>query len=309
MGWSRRSVLAGSASMLAAPALGQSAAEPEKRDFVDYFSFIGSDAEGSVYLAHDNARGQTGANFSAGHWIMMWSEGQGIVPILGSQHYPNPGKVLRSIPDSEHFQFRGSIAEGTRMISASNGIDMSIGGLKPILRHRAPDNDFWIGAAPATLKWRHRTLHGRVIFEYIVREGFDSFTSDIGDNWKNFNGLYLLTEDGRDVYVRYHEKEVPGMPRESGMATIEQDGVMSDIDFRITESVGVDFRAYRWPTKWVVDFTHNGARWRLVSETMFRQMVADWEWGGFAMSIITGELAKTDGTARRTFKGWAELLI
>jgi hypothetical protein len=195
------------------------------------------------------------------------------------------------------------------MVSASNGIDMEMGGLEPILRHQLPDNDFWIGAAPATMKWRGRTLEGRVIFEFIARRGFNSFTSDIGDNWRNFNGLYLLTEDGRDIYVRYHEKLTPGVPRESGMATVERDGVMSDIDFRITASRAVDSRTYRWPTNWAVDFTYNGSRWTLSGETLFLEMVADWNWGGFAMSIISGELSKADGSGRQRFKGWAELLI
>jgi hypothetical protein len=305
----RRILLAGSATALAAPAFGQAASEPEKRYHSDYFSFIGSDAQGAVYLAHDNNRGQTGEKFFADHWIMMWADGQGVVPIVGSAHYPNPGKLLEYIPDSENFQFRGSIAGGMRMMSASNDIDMTVGGLTPILRRQQPDNDYWIGAAPATMKWKGRTLQGRVIFEFIARKGYNRFTSDFGSNWNNFNGLYLLTDDGKDIYLRYHDKVTPGVPRESGMATLERDGVMSDIYFKITESRAVDYRTYRWPTRWAVDFTHNGARWKLTGETKALELVADWEKGGFAMSVISGEVAKADGSGRRAFKGWAELLI
>ncbi len=305
----RRSLLAGASLAVAAPALAQTAAEPEKRYHSDYFSFIGSDARGTVYLAHDNNRGQTGDRFFADHWIMMWAEGEGVVPIVGSAHYPNPGRVLETIPDSDNFQFRGTIAGGIRMTSASNDVDMSVEGLKPILRRQKPDDDYWIGAAPATMRWKGRTLAGRVIFEFIARKGYNRFTSDFGANWSNFNGLYLLTDDGRDVYLRYHEKVRPDTPRESGMATIEQDGVLSDIAFRITESRAVENRSYRWPTKWDVDFAHNGARWKLTGETEALEMVADWERGGFAMSVIRGEIAKADGSGRRRFKGWAELLI
>jgi hypothetical protein len=304
----RRDLLAGAMVAATTPPFGQ-AAEPEKRYHSDYFSFIGSDAQGTVYLAHDNNRGQTGDAFFADHWIMMWAEGEGVVPIVGSAHYPNPGKVLEFIPDSENFQFRGTIAGGIRMMSASNGIDMTVEGLTPILRRQKPDDDYWIGAAQATMTWKGRTLNGRVIFEFIARKGYNRFTSDFGANWSNFNGLYLITDDGRDLYLRYHEKNRPGVPRESGMATIERDGVLSEIDFRITESRPHENRTYRWPTKWSVDFTHNGARWTLTGETKALEIVADWDKGGFAMSVISGELARADGSGRRTFKGWGELLI
>ncbi len=305
----RRNMLAGSMMAFTVRGFGQTVPEPEKRYHSDYFSFIGSDAEGTVYLAHDNNRGQTGDQFFADHWIMMWAEGQGVVPIIGSAHYPNPGKVLEHIPDSENFQFRGSIAGGMRMMSASNDIDMTVDGLKPILRRQQPDNDYWIGAAPATLKWKGRTLQGRVIFEFIARKGYNRFTSDFGANWNNFNGLYLLTDDSKDIYLRYHEKITPGAPRESGMTTMEKEGVLTEIDFRIADSRAVANRSYRWPTKWAAGFVHNGARWRLTAETKALEEVADWTTGGFAMSIVHGEVVKAEGSGRRTFKGWAELLI
>jgi len=300
----RRSILMSAAAVLAsAPA---ALADEMKRYHSDYFSFVGSDAQGSVYLAHDNNRGQTGERFFADHWIMMWAEGQGVVPIVGSAHYPNPGRVLETIPDSDNFHFRGTVAGGMRMLSASNDIDMTVEGVKPILRRRTSDSDHWVGAAPATMLWRGRTLKGRVIFEFIARTGYNRFTSDFSANWNNFNGLYLLTDDDRDIYIRYHERVQPG---ERGMATMDGEGELSDIDFRIVESRAVENRLYRWPTRWDVRFTHQGSRWRLAAETMALEAVADWEKGGFAMSVVKGEVVRADGTGRRAFKGWAELLI
>ncbi|MBY0363335.1 MAG: hypothetical protein K2X45_15640 [Phreatobacter sp.] len=304
----RRQVLLAATGLVASvPTLAW--AEVTRRYHSDYFSFVGSDAQGTVYLAHDNNRGQTGERFFADHWIAMFAEGQGVVPVAGSAHYPNPDRILETIPDSEHFQFRGTVAGGMRMVSVTNDIDMAVEGLAPILRRQTPDNDYWIGAASATMRWKGRELRGRVIFEFIARTGFNRFTSDFGANWNNFNGLYLWTEDNRDIYLRYHDRAQPGVPRESGMTTVDGAGVLSDIDFRIRDSRPVLDRPYRWPTLWQVGFTHRGAAWQLEAETVALDEVADWRTGGFAMAVIRGTLARSDGSARRSFKGWAELLI
>jgi hypothetical protein len=304
----RRHFLAVGAGAAAAWLLPASADET-KRYHSDYFSFVGSDTSGSVYLAHDNNRGQTGEQFFADHWIMMYAEGQGVVPIIGSAHYPNPSKVLETIPDSAHFQFRGTISGGMRMVSAVNDIDMSVEGLTPILRRQTPGDDYWIGAAPATMRWKGRQLTGRVLFEFIARTGYNRFTSDFGASWSNFNGLYLMMDDSRDLYLRYHERMQPGVPRESGMATFDGEGVLSDIDFIILDSRATADRRYRWPTRWQARFTHRGARWTLQAGTDALEEVADWTTGGFAMSVVSGEVSRIDGSGRRRFKGWAELLI
>ena len=284
-------------------------AEVTKRYHSDYFSFVGSDAEGSVYLAHDNNRGQTGDQFFADHWIMMYAEGTGIVPIVGSAHYPNPGRELLVMPDSEHFRFRGTIESGLHMSSATNGIELSVDRLVPVLRRQTEDRDYWIGAAPATMRWRGRTLKGRVLFEFIAQTGYNRFTSDFGANWSNFNGLYLMTDDHQDLYIRYHERIQPGTPRESGMATFEGAGVLSAIRFSIKEMQALVDRDYRWPTRWEVGFTHAGGQWQLEASTVHLEAVADWTKGGFAMSVIEGEVRRSDGSGRRRLKGWAELLI
>jgi hypothetical protein len=304
----RRQLMAAGASVAASWPL-PIRADEIRRYHSDYFSFVGADAQGAVYLAHDNNRGQTGDRFFADHWIMMYAQGQGVVPIVGSAHYPNPGKILETIPDSAHFQFRGTVGGGMRMVSAVNDIDMAVEGLTPILRRQTPGNDYWIGAASATLRWKGRQLAGRVIFEFIARTGYNRFTSDFGANWSNFNGLYLLTEDGRDLYLRYHERVQPGTPRESGMATFDGEGTLSDIAFAIDESRPTPDRTYRWPTRWQAGFSHRGTLWTLHATTDALEEVADWKTGGFAMSVVSGEVVRADGSGRRRFKGWAELLI
>lgn len=291
----RRAMMAAGASFAAAPSWPAARADEIRRYHSDYFSFIGSDAMGTVYLAHDNNRGQTGGQFFADHWIFMYADGQGVVPVHGSAHYANPGKVLETIPDSEHFRFRGSIAGGMTMSSPSNELELKVDGLKPVLRRQVTDSDYWIGAADAVMVWKGRSLRGRVIFEFIARTGYNRFTSDFSANWKNFNGLYLMTDNGRDIYIRHHEKVQPDAPRDSGMATLGGDGALTAIDFAIRESRAATDRSYHWPLKWRIEFSHLDQRWRLEAETIALEEVADWQTGGFAMSIIRGEVVRSDG--------------
>ncbi len=89
----RHALQAGSGLISLMPTFGW--ANVPKRYHSDYFSFVGSDRLGSVYLAHDNNRGQTGDAFFADHWVMMYAEGQGVVPIIGSAHYPILARSLR----------------------------------------------------------------------------------------------------------------------------------------------------------------------------------------------------------------------
>lgn len=308
-GINRRAFVVSAGALLAGFDPPRAGAEELKRYHSDYFSFVGSDAAGSVYLAHDNNRGQTGAQFFADHWIFMYAEGSGIVPVIGSAHYPNPGKILASIPDSEQFQFEGSLSSGMRVRSASNDIDLSVEPLTPILRRQQPGNDTWIGAAAAVLRWKGRTLQGRVIFEFIARTGFNRFTSDFGANWNNFNGLYLRGVEGGDLYLRHHEKVQADTPRDSGMSTIGGTGVFESINFEVLESREVKDRTYRWPQTWRVDFKHLGANWRLEASTHALEEIADWKTGGFAMSIVKGRATRADGTMTVSVEGMAELLI
>lgn len=99
----RRGFMASAGAMFAELEARADSGEIEKRYHSDYFSFVGSDAEGTVYLAHDNNRGQTGEEFFADHWIFMYAENRGVVPVLGSAHYPNPNKCSIISPTQSTF--------------------------------------------------------------------------------------------------------------------------------------------------------------------------------------------------------------
>jgi hypothetical protein len=281
--------------------------------FSDYFSFVGRDNKGYVYLAHDNNRGRTGDDHFADHWIAMYDEATGWVDVKGSAHYPNPGKVLATIPDSQFFQFKGTSTSGIELASAQNEMRWTIGALSPVLKRESADGIFWIGAAPSTLTWKGRTLEGRVLFEYLQRHNANRFTSGFGGGtFQNFNGLYLMTSEGRDFYVHFHERQGGSdlTGKLVGCATWGTPAPIDSIDFKITETAAIPYRTtYRWPIAWRVGFDHGGKRYVLDLVTAERLLVADWETGGFAMSVVSGVISATDGSARTPVVGWGELII
>jgi hypothetical protein len=54
---------------------------------------------------------------------------------------------------------------------------------------------------------KDRTLKGRVIVEYLQRHNWNRFVADFAANWRNFNGLYLMTDGDADFYMHYHERD------------------------------------------------------------------------------------------------------
>ncbi len=279
--------------------------------YSDYYSFVGRDEKGYVYLAHDNNRGRTGEQYYADQWIAMFDEARGWIDVTGSAHYPNPQRALDWIPPSDHFRFSGKPETGVIMVGDTSAMRKTVEPLPRTLYRENADGIFWVGGAPATLEWKGRTLKGRVVFEYLQRHNWNRFTADFGRNWQNFNGLYLLTDTGHDYYVHYHERQGGSdlNGKLVGLASWSTPAPVTDLEFKISQSVAVDYRTYRWPDRWQVDFGHAGKRWRLELATEHRRLIADGESGGFAMSVVKGTIADRDGTDRFGVVGWGELLI
>jgi hypothetical protein len=279
--------------------------------FSDYFSFVGRDKDGWVYFAIDNNRGRDGDAFQADHFIVMYDERTGWVELTGSQHYDNTEKLLERIPDSAYFSFRGSLETGTIMQSAVNGMRMTVAPLPRTLYRENADGIFWLGGAPATLDWIGRRLEGRVIVEYLQRHNWNRFTADFTANWRNFNGLYLLTDTGADFYMHSHERQGGSdlNGRLVGFASWATPAPVTELDFKVTRSEPADGGKYKWPTAWQVDFAHAGRAYRLVLERREQAHIAHWDTGGFAMTVAAGTIAARDGSERHGVVGWAELLI
>jgi hypothetical protein len=312
---SRRRVLQLAPALLwSTPAFAEgarSAPESAVAYYSDYYSFVGRDAKGHIYLALDTNRGRDHESYQANHFVVMYDEATGWVDLKGNIVYPNPGKVLDGLPASEHFSFEGRAATGTVITGREGGLRLTVEPLPETLKRQNPDGVFWIGGAPAVLEWNGRRFEGRAIFEYLQRNNFNYFTAKSDRSWRNFNGLYLMTEDGRDFYVHAHERQGGSdlTGRLVGMASWGMPAPVGKLDFRVVETATVPYRTYRWPIAWKVGFEHEGVAYVLDLYTAERKLCGDWETGGFAMSVARGTIISAD--ARRTSRvaGWAELLI
>ncbi len=289
----------------------RSSPEPAVAYYSDYYSFVGRDAKGHVYLALDTNRGRDRDSYQANHFVAMYDEATGWVDLKGNVVYPNPGKVLDGLPASEHFSFEGRAATGTVITGREGGLKLTVDPLPETLKRQNADGIFWIGGAPAALEWSGRRLEGRVIFEYLQRNNFNYFTGKSDRSWRNFNGLYLMTEDGRDFYMHSHERQGGSdlTGRLVGIATWGTAAPVSKLVFRIVETAAVPYRSYRWPIAWSVAFEHEGVSYVLELFTAERKLSGDWETGGFAMSVVSGTIAAADGSRKMNVVGWAELLI
>jgi len=289
----------------------QSQAGPAVAYYSDYYSFVGRDAKGHVYLALDTNRGRDHNSYQANHFVAMYDEATGWVDLKGNVVYPNPGKVLDGLPSSEHFSFEGRAATGTVIKGHEGGLRLTVEPLPATLKRQNADGIFWIGGAPAVLEWNGRRLVGRVIFEYLQRNNFNYFTAKSDRSWRNFNGLYLMTEDGRDFYMHSHERQGGSdlTGRLVGMASWGTAAPVTNLTFRIVETAAVPYRTYRWPIAWSVGFEHERIAYVLDLYTAERKLSGDWETGGFAMSVALGTITSSDASRRMKVAGWAELLI
>lgn len=316
---SRRTLLTGAAATLAVPTGFGALANDETplRYHSDYISFVGRDAKGAVYFALDTNRGRAGDTFQAEHFVVGYADGEGFLNLKKTGLYENKPKELIGIPSSEFFQFEGTARRGLMVRSPVNQLELAI---KPIPRTldiaTVNDGFYWVGATPATMKLNGRRIEGRVIFEALAFDRWNRFVRNYSRPWKNFNGLYLMTDDGHDFYV--HSVDWSGTLKKpgwlAGLATWGGPAPISNIDFQITRYDAAKTREgryarFNWPFAWKTGFDYAGARYELVLTTRERGLNWIWSTNGFEMSIVDGEIRDTKSGTVRKVTGWGELLL
>jgi len=275
----------------------------------DYFSFIGADDKGHVAFAMDNDRSRNGSEFTADAHVVLHDEHLGWIAVSGAGSYENTKKELLRIPDSPNFKFYGDVNNGVILDSPHNGLKLSVAPMIERLSRPGIESVFSLGSAEATLKWRDRTIRGRVIYEYIFKKNLSPWYSLFsGLFYTDFQGLYLMTEDGGDFYFRASKGEAWSELGENVLGFQVLGGnseVLKDLHIEVLER-SYAFGFYRWPKTWRVSWRCKKGAGTLSAQVVDQITVTNWLIGGFAMGIVTGELSY-DGTVRPIY-GLAELI-
>lgn len=281
--------------------------------YSDYFSFIGRDQSGFVAFALDNNRGVDGGAYQAEHFGVLYSQFSGWLKLVGTGAYANEQKELVRIPDSAAFHFEGTPESGQVIKSRANRLELHIEPLTTRLRESEGKRETRWGSAGAILHLQDRIIPGRVIYEHLVHLGWNRLTRVYTGHWNNFQGLYLLLDRGdpghwQDLYLRSQGKgeQRPG----KGFVTAEPwHGEVHSSRFKVLETAFA-FGFYRWPQRWSITIEGNSqddpAIGQLELHQISRQNEGNWLIGGFAMSVVAGEININGGSI--PVLGFAELI-
>ncbi len=275
----------------------------------DYFSFVGQDGQGKVAFALDNSRGRDGEAYQAQHFLVLHDEKTGWVRLDGNSRYENPGKELKTIPDSPSFHFQGSPKTGMTIVGESNRLTLTIDPIS--LRTSRQDHGavMWMGSAPAVLTWRDRVVSGRVVYEHLLMPDFNRLTRTYWDLWSGYQGFYLKIGTDGDVYVhrQHSERLAPLMGVLDGwMAFSGVTGSMMDLSIEVIDH-GLARGFFRWPTAWRVTWTGPQGAAVLTLTQVSRTGIWSWAIGGFSMVVVEGELEY--GGKKLPVYGLAELVV
>ena len=274
----------------------------------DYLSFAGADAEGHVAFALDNNRGRDGDTYQAEHLVVMYDEATGWVNAAGSGSFDSRNHELLEIPDSQFFQFEGNPANGLTITSPANHLTLAI---EPIPERAAlgdAETIYRMGSAGATLRWGDRTILGRVIYEYFIKAKYNRLTRIYVGGLRSFQGLYLLVGDDDDFYV--HRTEGDLAERFGSVLAFAASGGETKhpagLRFEVTRRAFA-LGLYRRPTAWHVTWRGPKGPESLTLHATDTKKIKNWIVGGFAMSIVRGELVQ--GGRSLPIFGFAELIL
>jgi hypothetical protein len=261
-----------------------------------------------VAFAIDNNRGKDGEKYQAEHFLVLHDEREGWVGLLGNGKYENKNRELVTIPDSPYFAIEGSANKGFVIKGRENDLTFATEPMTMTLSRRSDEGLYEMGSSDAALKWKGRTIKGRVIYEYLVKPGFNRLARINWSVGKNFRGLYLLVSGTGDMYF-HHRGGKPSsitLPQDGFLVLNGKSRVLPFSEVQATRSrqaLGI----YRWTLAWEGKVQLEGKSASISIETLDFKVINGWIIGGFAMGIVKGTL-EVDGK-RYTLYGFSELIM
>lgn len=292
-----------------------SAKDSDIATYSDYFSFVGRDETGFVLFAIDCNRDRYRNKYFADIFVALHEQHSGFVKIEGGGKYPNPNGELISIPNSEHFNVEESEMGGFQINSIKNDLTLLLDPLTQVTSQGDGSSIYSMRVAAGILKWRGRVLKGRVIEEHLVsttlskHAGLGMFGILLRNSFgggEGFQGLYLMTDDGRDVYLQNSDmsmkntnlpKMIGFVGKMDGKFDISEDLILEIKDRK--QGMGIFRRPILWHAKW-------GQNELKCRETSYRSF-SNWIFGGFGMGTVEGEIV-IDGVKHKVY-GWSEIII
>jgi hypothetical protein len=277
----------------------------------DYLSFVGRDPQGFVAFALDTNRGRDGAAFQAEHYVAMHDQRRGgWIDVAGNGRFENAGRELVAIPPSPFFRYEGEIDTGLAVTSPPNGLTLEVGPMpdRALVEHDAR-TFFALGSAPATLRWDGRAIPGRVIHEDLVKTGFNLMTRPDVSGLKGFNGFYLLTETGGDLYHHGVNGALPGASVPPPVVGFRADAGRSETlrNLRVEETAHAPaLGLYRWPTAWRATWQGPSGPVTLDLAMRSRKGMVNWLIGAYSLAVVEGKVTEA-GRATPVY-GWGELI-
>ncbi len=292
-----------------------SAKDAEIATFSDYFSFVGIDEIGHVAFAIDLNRDRYQKKYFADTFVALHEQHTGFVKLDGRGDHPNPQGELVSIPSSEYFEVTETANGGFQIKGKKDDLALMVDPPTQVTGQSDGSTIYAMRVAGATLNWRGRQLKGRVIIEHLVsttlskRAGLGMFGLLLRNSFgggDGFQGLYLITDDGRDIYIQNSDMNLKNtnLPKMIGFVGIGggKFDVSENLVLEVSErqqGVGV----YRRPVAWKANWGKNVLNCRETTRKSF----SNWFLGGFAMGIVEGEIF-IDGVRHKVY-GWSEIII
>jgi hypothetical protein len=273
----------------------------------DYYSFVGRDAEGYVAFALDTNRGRDGTEFQAEHYGVLHDTRNGWDVPLKNGEFPNTAKELVGLTDSPYFTFRGEPHGPLTIAGVGNGLELRVDRLQGrVVRHDAR-TFYALLSGPATLRWQGRTLAGRVIYEDLLKTAFNRIARPSLFTFNKFNGFYLLTETGGDLYIHSSGKSALEVP-EPVLGFIAEGARSEELgELRVEETAhGLGLGLYRWPTSWRASWKGSAGPATLRLEATSRRVMFNWVLGAYSMAVVEGEL--DEGGRKTKVYGLGELI-
>ena len=288
----------------------------EKNDavsFSSYYSFIGEDEYGRIAFALDNNRRLTDGKYQADHSTFYYDTKTGFEEIPGYGTYTPKEQLLRSIPDSEYFTFKSENGV-TTITSGTTDLELQFGQVSKVFDTATERNLMTYGLTDAQLKRGDRVLKGRVIHEQFAisefRFNFLNWTllSNFLTNTR-FHGLYLMTEDGEDIYLRATNFRADWVDTPEAFGFYgdgEHSVLLKNVKIRVLkQKQGPGL--FRLPTKWGASWGPDNSASLEITEVS-NDVISNWFVGGFAMAYVEGNVTLPNGDTK-SVSGFAELIL